>query len=553
MQNTFPSTSPFASKGYANFAKTLLANLLGGLGFFHGDTKVLQVSENDADPADLGASEDADADTKITTIGPGSLLSFTPSRSSFPRGFLWDEGFHLLTIIEWDLDLAVNVLQSWLGRMDNDGWIARQQILGPEARDRVVTEKAQAHHPHHANPPTFIALVLPALLGKLTLQTPYHGYTSKYITYDTERNALLKELYPALSKHYTHFRRTQAGPLNKATHPLPDGAVDGESYRWRGRTPHHTLASGLDDYPRFEPPSPTELHADALAWVAASAKALLQLTEILKLNKDAAIYRTHLRNSQKNLDVLHWSDHKGAYCDATLSDQTGELKHACHVGYASLMPLLLGLMDASHPRLPALLGTLGDPAKLLSAHGLRSLSARDAMYGNGDSKAWRGAVWMNLNTLAVLRLRDLGVGGSAEALALAEDLRLRVVGTVYDSWEKTGVVWEQYHDVNGEGKRSRGFTGWTATVLLLLGLEFVVNVPSGGESAQVVQPLDGANLDQGMKKPEPMAATQTILIWIAVMLLIMLVRRRLLRLVGRVTGSWKARGRRRSHFEDHRL
>jgi mannosyl-oligosaccharide glucosidase len=65
----------------------------------------------------------------ITTTGNTSLLSHVPSRPFFPRGFLWDEGFHLLPVIEWDLDLAVSVLKSWLNQMNDDGWIERKYLL----------------------------------------------------------------------------------------------------------------------------------------------------------------------------------------------------------------------------------------------------------------------------------------------------------------------------------------------------------------------------------------------------------------------------------------
>lgn len=68
------------------------------------------------------------AKAPITTTANNSLLSFTPSRPFFPRGFLWDEGFHLLPVIEWDLDLAVSVVRSWLNLMDEDGWIGRKYI-----------------------------------------------------------------------------------------------------------------------------------------------------------------------------------------------------------------------------------------------------------------------------------------------------------------------------------------------------------------------------------------------------------------------------------------
>ena len=44
------------------------------------------------------------------------------SRPFFPRGFLWDEGFHQLLAVRWSPRSAMDVVAHWLGRMDADGW-----------------------------------------------------------------------------------------------------------------------------------------------------------------------------------------------------------------------------------------------------------------------------------------------------------------------------------------------------------------------------------------------------------------------------------------------
>ena len=67
-----------------------------------------------------------------------------------------------------------------------------------------------------------------------------------------------------------------------------------------------------------------------------------------------------------------------------------------HVGYNSLFPLLLTVLDPREdaPQLLALLQLARDPKRLWSNHGLRSLSAADLFYGQenapGDAPYWRG-------------------------------------------------------------------------------------------------------------------------------------------------------------------
>ncbi|CAG2064286.1 unnamed protein product, partial [Timema podura] len=116
----FEATFNLEKKGFRGeeilFAKAVLSNVIGGIGYFYGASRV----------------------ESPYTRGPvpywkAPLLTAVPSRSFFPRGFLWDEGFHGLLISTWDLDIELDIMGHWFDLMNVEGWIPREQILGQEA------------------------------------------------------------------------------------------------------------------------------------------------------------------------------------------------------------------------------------------------------------------------------------------------------------------------------------------------------------------------------------------------------------------------------------
>ena len=455
LMSVFPPQAPFHEDHYRNFSKYLLSNLLGGIGYFHGTSKV-----DSSSPSDLAHTTD------IEDTGPYQLFSSVPSRPFFPRGFLWDEGFHLQVILDWDMDLALDIVSSWLDTMDEDGWIAREQILGPEARSKVP-EEFQTQFPDYANPPALF-LVVQEFVARLEGIVRYQGAQSKYLADLESSKAFLETIYPKLKKHYQWFRRTQAGTLTSYKTPAAEYQ---EGYRWRGRTPHHILTSGLDDYPRAPIPHTEELHVDALSWVGSMAMGLSKITTFLDNDQDQKRYAEHQTEVLRSIDNIHWSESAQAYCDTTVVEGS-RVEQICHKGYISLLPFLVGLLGPNHPHLGAILDMIQDPEQLWSKYGIRSLSRKDKFYGT-EENYWRSPIWININYMILQKLLDLAQSPTqfqVRAREMYTQLRVNLVNTVFESWKETGFAWEQYNPDTGKGQRTQHFTGWTSLIVKIMAM-----------------------------------------------------------------------------------
>merc|ERR1712000_82391 len=460
--NIFKPLTPFTKPAYTSFAESMFSNLFGGIGYFYGDSLVDRSYAPEYDEDNEGFWEEtaeARARAKVVKDPARELFTSVPSRPFFPRGFLWDEGFHLVPIAEWDLEITMEIVKSWFNLMDEDGWIAREQILGPEARSKVPPE-FQVQYPHYANPPTLF-LIIDVLMDKLS--------DPKYSAQKSRVDSELRSLYPLLKRQYYWFRRTQFGDIKSYDR---EAFSTKEAYRWRGRTPQHILTSGLDDYPRPQPPHPGELHTDLISWVGLMSKTLLRLSTILSETDDSGDFRTQSTAILRNIDDLHWSAEHKTYCDATIDDYEDSV-HVCHKGYISLFPFMTGLMPATHPNLPHILNLIRAEDELWSPYGIRSLSKSDEFYGT-DENYWRSPIWMNMNylilknLLAVAQAPDAPAKVKTQATKIYTELRTNLVKNVFDQWEATGFAWEQYNPETGAGQRTQHFTGWTSLVVVIM-------------------------------------------------------------------------------------
>lgn len=484
---------PESSK-FKTFAEETFSNLLGGLSYFHGTQLVDRKTQFDSESFEkfelLNSNEE----------GPLELFSMVPSRAFFPRGFYWDEGFHLLQLMDYDADVAFEILQSWFNLIDEDGWIPREVILGDEARSKVP-EEFQVQNPNIANPPTLLLAFSEFLNKAKTLQEEILDVhlEQEYSTNNVYSNgdilnknpelliSYAKNIYPRLLKHYEWFRDTQKGLLEEYMDvpEISSKAHADEAYRWVGRTFTHCLPSGMDDYPRALPPDVAELHVDALSWVGVMTRSMKQIATVLDLEEDIQKFTTIENNIIENLDVLHWNDEKKLYCDITYNDEAVEdtdlRKFVCHEGYVSLLPFALKLIPSENiERLEHIIDTMSNNETLRTPFGLRSLSKQDEFYDTGEVY-WRGPIWLNINYLCLDALKsyfqESPLRNSKQvnkelfqkANDLYKQLRRDIIENVYSVWKQDGYVYEQYNHKTGKGSGVQHFTGWTALVVNMIG------------------------------------------------------------------------------------
>lgn len=477
----FEDTFGLQAKGFTQsqvkFGKAALSNMLGGMGYFYGQSIVQSVYN------------------EYPLLYPeGPLFTAVPSRSFFPRGFLWDEGFHQLLLSKWDPQVTREAVAHWLDLINVEGWIPREQILGDEARSKVPGEFVVQRN-ENANPPTLF-LALQELVEQLAAQ-PDDPSAKATLPF-------LRRLYPRLQTWFEWYNTTQTGPLPN-------------SYRWRGRDKDtnlflnpKTLTSGLDDYPRASHPSADERHVDLHCWMALTSGIMAKVAQLLG-EPHQEYERTHQTLSDNQLLAeLHWSEQLHAFSDYGNHTQAvdlqrekvyvppGQPRHQFPVarlvrsvsrapslqfvnalGYVSLFPFLLHILTPDSPKLEFILKDMRNPNRLWTPYGLRSLSRTDPLYmkrnTEHDAPYWRGAIWININYLAVRALHHYGKleGPYQEKAAdLYQELRTNLINNVYRQYTDTGYIWEQYNDSTGRGQGSHPFTGWSTLTVLMMAEQY---------------------------------------------------------------------------------
>lgn len=193
--------------------------------------------------------------------------------------------------------------------IDENGWLAREQILGLEARSKVPAE-FQIQDPTFANPPTWLFPLasfvdqvsgdsdaqINAQMPEISLSDDPKLIRERLLNDKTVARIFLDGAYDKLKQHYMWMRRSQSGRSLDEKYPECEG------FRWRGRTVNHTLTSGLDDFPRANPPDDGELHVDLVSWIGLYAKTLASIAGKLGKEDEKKDFQAQFERVQNTLE-----------------------------------------------------------------------------------------------------------------------------------------------------------------------------------------------------------------------------------------------------------
>jgi len=495
------------SESLQQMSKEALSNILGGIGYYFGNIK--------------------ESDNGDDTQSEKGLFTASPCRSYFARGFLWDEGFHQLIISKWDIELSLDMVNTWLDTMDKEGWIPREQIRGNEAENQVPSEFINQDR-LIANPPTLL----------FPIKIFINNY--KYFKDTNDKNYGLKELlikfYKKLKLWLNWFENTQRSPMFKKK-----GDKYKYIYQWNKRDGSHNFPSGFDDLPRGMTPNDEENHLDLNIWLLELEKTLHLLSTFFD-KENINFYEKNILERKKNIkdklfskELNMYSDYLGPqfkrisinkyprkvfpylwrndnqcgenvknpigtkaecnpYSDSPCCSEFGwcgstsnhcncekcsrslkleerreyknkENTYNPHIGYINLFPLFFG--DFGKEELGDLFKYLNNKNEFMSDYGIRSLVKNDLLYHTGDDY-WRGKIWIQINYLTLSGLYKYYKEKDKDAEKIYDKVRSGTIKAIYNSWVKTHTFYENYDDISGKGVMNNPFNGWTSTILLII-------------------------------------------------------------------------------------
>ena len=352
-----------------------------------------------------------------------------PAKVYFPFFWGWDTPQHVLGISEWNPKKAADIV---LNQLDGNFFAPRRARFKLKIKGITIVSGTQSN-------------LIPSKLNDYLRgvvdfysQPPLQSWAAVRV-YERLKNTdqkqqFLKQVLPRLKDNLEWWEESRR--LTNGFFSFLNG-----------------LESGLDDSPRFYPPSyfpsfiiglvPRFFSAiDLNCWIFQSYINTSYLCRKAGLNNEADDYRDKGRDLKRRIDEELWSPEQQAWLDrrngSFINVITPTVWWPAFVGASSSLEKIRTVIEKY----------LLNPDKFWGQHGIPSAAFDDKSYNSRkDGYYWRGQIWMINNYAALEVLYRFGYSDKAA------ELHKRVIETLYNSRG----LYETYNAESGEvGWSSRG-------------------------------------------------------------------------------------------------
>ena len=431
-----------------------------------GDVRLPGTCDRDVADAYVKAIVQARTST-LSAEGEFEGVWTTPDRWPHRDMWLWDSVFHAAGQAHLDADWARQTIEAVFATQEADGRVPHQSA--PTGWRSTITQ------------PPLLAFGMARVIETAAAST-----TTSLSDADAWIASRFDDLLNYLEWNERH-RDTDGNGLLEWFIEADEHCRSGES--------------GMDNSPRFD--GATQLDAvDFNCFMALEYRTLADFAERLGRDAEARRCRGRWRELCELIESQLWDDEAEFYLDRDVVSGN----RVPVLGVSGFLPLVCGA--ASPARARRLARHLRDPETFGTPVPIPSI-ARSTPCDRDRDDMWRGPMWVNLNWLVELGLREYGLDDDADRLrdkTMAELVRRHAeFGTFFEFYDSEGVVappslWRKGECAGPDGNPFRRVIhdfGWSATLFI----DMAVRAAEGADAT------DASSRSGGVKRPALLAAS----------------------------------------------
>lgn len=275
-----------------------------------------------------------------------------------------------------------------------------------------------------------------------------------YYRYTGDKSRLAKVL-PKLDRFYFYL---------KQAYGEPDGLY--RNFDWH---------NGMDNRPM------ADISIDSTCEQAMVASQLKEIAELAGDHERATKFDKEYLALKQRINEAMWSQKDQFYTDLK-TDRT----HANVWSVASYWALISGVADVKQAA--SMKAHLFDEANFKTPLMVPTLGRKSPDYDATGGHYWNGAVWVPTNTMVIKGLQKYGY------IEEAREIAINGLQGMYQTWVKTGTLWENYDQENigkpgetgAKGKICRtDFVGWSGVQPIATLIETIIGIQTNAPENRI--------------------------------------------------------------------